>query len=312
MQIIPWTGTQIIEPGIYSNIPLSDYHKADICDGPSVSSSGLRTLFRKSPAHFYDAWPGNPDYFETPDKEEFIIGRATHHLVLGETFFARLFVGQPDEYQDQKTGEIKPWSNNSTVAKVWNAEQARLRRAILKPAMMESIRGMTRALLREPIVADGALSGEVECSIFWKDKLTGLWLKSRPDAIPTSDADFVDLKTTTSVLWPDIQNAMAKFGYHQQGALVREAAREVLGLSGATFTLIFVEKTRPHCVETVTPIDDELDRGEKQNRYALDVIARCLKSNQWPGPGGQRRDAAYIELPEWAHKQIDDKLKFGI
>lgn len=130
MQIERWAGKQITKPGIYSNIPLESYHRGDICDGPSVSSNGLRTLFRKSPAHFYDAWPGNPDHFENVDKEEFILGRAVHHLVLGEPAFAKHFVGQPDSYDDPKTGEEKAWSNLSNVCKAWNAEQARLRRAI--------------------------------------------------------------------------------------------------------------------------------------------------------------------------------------
>lgn len=176
--------------------------------------------------------------------------------------------------------------------------------------MMQAVRGMMISIRdRAPPWIKDSLGGETECSLFWKDKETGLWLKSRPDAKPISDADFVDLKTTTSVIWPDLQNTMAKFGYIQQGALIRTAAREVLGLKDATFTLIFVEKTRPYCVQAVTPKPEELDRGEQQNRYALDVIARCLKSGQWPGPGGFREDAAYIELPEWAQKQIDQKLR---
>jgi hypothetical protein len=65
-------------------------------------------------------------------------------------------------------------------------------------------------------------------------------------------------------------------------------------------------------VRVVTLKDVDLDRGEKQNRYALDAVARCIKSGHWPGPGGEREDAEHLELPEWAQKQIDDRLEYGI
>ena len=52
----------------------------------------------------------------------------------------------------------------------------------------------------------------------------------------------------------------------------------------------------------------DLDRGEKQNRYALDQFAECLKAKHWPGPGGDREDAEYVELSDYEHKRIDDKL----
>ena len=106
--------------------------------------------------------------------------------------------------------------------------------------------------------------------------------------------------------------AFMKVGYHQQGALVCEGAKRLLGIDRPTFTLVFIEKKKPWCVRVVTLKDNELARGEKQNRYALDVIARCLKSGRWPGPGGEREDAEHIELPEFAQKRIDDKLTFGV
>ena len=47
LKTIKWDGNQITTPGMYSGIPLDSYHRGDICDGASVSSSGLRknTLF---------------------------------------------------------------------------------------------------------------------------------------------------------------------------------------------------------------------------------------------------------------------------
>lgn len=332
LKTIEWDFKPIKKPGLYSRVPMELYHSAKICDGPSVSSSGLRRCFSESPAHFYNQWPGNPDCIEEDDKAHFILGRAVHHLMLGEPFFAKLFAVQPSQYPEamkgadpvaiegylprfiagHKSAKLIPWSNTAYFCKAWHAVQAKAGRAILTQAMVDQIKGIAAALSLHPIVRAGALNGMIERSIFWKDKATGLWLKSRPDSIPESSVDFVDLKKTRSVQWRDLQNAIFEYGYFQQGALMRTAAREVLGITNPTFTLVFVEDKPPHCVRVVSLKDNDLDRGERANRASLDTIARCMKAKQWPGPGGERDDAVGIELPEWAQKKIDDKIEFDI
>lgn len=312
IKTIEWNGKRISKPGLYSQIPLGVYHSQAICDGLSVSSSGLRRCFSLSPAHFYATWSGNPNRAEDEERTHHIVGRAAHHLFLGEAYFSKLFAVQPAEYPDAKTGELKKWTYGANYCKAWRDEREAEGRAILTLSDVESIKGMAESLSKHPIITQGALNGMIERSIFHKDKDTGIWIKARPDAIPTSSVDFVDLKTTTSVLWRDLQDAIFRFGYHQQGALIRDAARKVLHIDRPTFTLVFVEKNKPHCVRIVTLKDNDLDRGEKQNRAALDTIARCIKSKHWPGPGGEREDAEHIELPEYAQKSIDDKLNFGI
>lgn len=312
LNTIEWSGKPITKPGLYSKIPLSQYHGQAICDGPSVSSSGLRRLFSESPAHFYAHWSGNPDYIDEADKKHFVLGRAVHHLMLGEPFFAKLFAAQPAEYPDAKTGELKPWTYNANYCKQWRIVQEKDGKAILTQSDIASIRGMAETLSKHPIVRAGALNGMIERSLFWRDKDSGIWIKSRPDSIPTTSTDFVDLKTCQSVLWRDMQNAVYENGYNQQAALVCESARKILGIEHPTFTLIFVEKTAPYCVRVVTLKDNDLARGERQNHAAIETIARCIKSGHWPGPGGEREDAEHLELPEYAQKSIDDRLEYGV
>ena len=307
---IKWDGRQITKPGLYAGIGLDLYHSQKICDGPSVSSSGLRKLFSESPAHFYETWDGNPNRVEPKDKAHFSLGRALHHLMLGEPFFAKLFCIQPDEYESDK-GELKPWSNNAIKCKEWNAARKTEGRTILTSDHVETIKGMAKKLGSHPIVKAGALNGDIERSGFYKDKETGLWVKWRPDSIPGDSGDFVDLKTTISVKWEELARTIFDYGYHQQLALIRSGARAI-GIPFSSATLIFVEKTNPYCVRVVTIKDVDLDRGEKANRVALDAMAECLKRKHWPGPGGDREDAEHIELQEWAQKKIDDRLRYGI
>lgn len=312
IKTIEWDGRAITKPGLYSQVPLANYHAADICDGPSVSSSGLRKIFNESPAHFYSQWAGNPNRIDPGDKKAFVLGRAVHHLMLGEPFFAKLFCVRPTELPNYRTGEMRPWHGNNTECKEWLAARAKEGKAVLTEEQVAAIKGIAFELGKHPIVRAGALNGMIERSIFWKDKETGIWIKSRPDSIPGDSGDFVDLKTCQSVKWLDLMRSIADYGYAQQGGLVRAAAREVLKIPSPTFTLVFVEVTPPHCPRIVTLKDSELDRGERANRMALDAMAACLRSGNWPGPGGGREDAEPIELPEWSQRQIDDRLKYGL
>jgi PDDEXK-like domain of unknown function (DUF3799) len=312
LKSIKWSGKAITEPGMYSNIALETYHRNDICDGPSVSSSGLRELFAQSPAHFFTHWSGNPDCIEREDKKHFILGRALHHLALGEAFFSLLFDIPPATYRDKKTGAVKAWTYSASYCREWKAHREKLGKAVLQHSDYDRLHGMLHALESHSIVQAGALNGLIERSIFMRDKATGLWLKSRPDSIPDSSVDFVDIKITRSVRWYDLQRTIADYGYHQQGALICHAGREVLGIENPTFTLCFVEQEAPFCIRFVTLKDVDLDRGHRQNRMALDVIARCLASQHWPGPGGDRADAENIELSQRVQDEIDNRLQYGL
>lgn len=306
---IKWDGHQITKPGMYSAIPLDTYHDPQICDGPSISSSGLRKIIRQSPAHFYCEWPGNPERVVKPDKRNLVLGRAVHHLFLGEKFFSALFAVEPDEYPIDASGiGMKPWNNNANHCRAWQAEQAKAGRYVMKPADAEAIRGMSAELGKHTIIRDvGILNGMIERSLFWKDRATGIWLKSRPDSVPSDSGDFVDLKTTISVQWIDLMRAISDFGYHQQGALVTQAARQVLNIPNPTFTLVFVESRPPHCPRIVTIDQRDLELGDRLNRTAIDTFVRCLKSGHWPGPGGEREDAEMIGLSDHDRK-YDERL----
>jgi hypothetical protein len=59
----------------------------------------------------------------------------------------------------------------------------------------------------------------------------------------------------------------------------------------------------------------DLDRGEQQNREALRTFVRCYKQwsktrdlRAWPGPGGFRRDAEEIFMPDWYRDQVKARL----
>jgi len=300
-----WDGAPIRTPGIYHDIPLVAYHSGYVTSGPSVSSTTLRQLWNRSPKHCWASNPLNPNRIEQEDTEWFILGRATHHLVCQQINFASEFVVRPETLEGAK------WHGNRTECKRWLKQQKTAGKTVLTEEQIGHIRGMAMSLGEFPLMKQGILNGLIERSIFWQDKETGLWLKARPDAIPSDSGDFSDLKTTQSVLYHDLQTSLANYGYHQQAALVLEGARAI-GLEATTFTFVWVETRPPYCVRAQQVKDEDIQRGMRQNRVAMRIFADCLAAGAWPGPGDDRADAEYVDLPEWKRKQIDERLKYEL
>ncbi len=305
IESLRWDGAPIAVPGIYRDLPLAHYHRGDIAVGPSVSSTSLRLLFDKSPKHCFARSPLNPKRIEEEESEAFILGRATHHLICQQVNFADEFVVRPETLEGTK------WQGNRTECRNWMKARKREGKTVLTPDQVEQIKGMAVSLGAFPLIQQGILNGLIERSLLWKDKETGLWLKARPDAIPGDSGDFSDLKTTRSVRYRDLQNALAEYGYIQQAALVMEGAA-TLGIEATSFSLVWVETTNPYCVRVQQLKDEDIARGLKMNRVAIRAFAVCLASGSWPGPGDDRADAEFIDLPDWKRTQIDERIKLQL
>jgi hypothetical protein len=271
-----------------------------------VSSSLLRTGWKKSMAHFYDAWPGNPDHEQKARTRPMTLGSAAHHLLLGEAAFRTEYIQQPLTYRDKVTAVEKPWHNGAGFCKEWSEKQTKAGKTIVTQNELKIIVAMARSLALEPLVVAGCLQGEIECSMFVKDAETGLWIKGRPDVIPTQSGDYVDLKTSDEVTSISIQSSIRNYGYHMQGGLIWEAC-EQLGLPFETFLLMFIENDRPYCARAVPVDDDDLARGRMQCRVMLRRVAQCIERGVWPGPG--EGDLRPLPLSTDERERIDYRLK---
>jgi hypothetical protein len=299
-------GTKVDKPGIYA-MGIEEYH-SQCCIGPSVSSSGLRRIFDpgSSPAHFWNEWSANPDHIEIESSEAMLLGRAAHHLILEEPDFDRHFVVRPETYTDEK-GVEKPWSGNANKCKAWLKRMAESGLSVLTTAQVQKIHGMKTAILAHDH-APSLLRGHVEISFIWQDEETGLWLKSRPDAVPAYDATGADLKCVSSVSDLFISNALRDRGYVQQAALVGEAFKKLLGIDLETFAFVFVEQDRPHCVRMESVAGEDYDRGWHGNRAALRLIRKCLDTGEWPGPQNSSGDGNAFNLSQFARERFDRRL----
>lgn len=58
---------QTVEASGAYRMSMDWYHSQKVCNGPSVSSTGLRKITLQSPHAFWKTWGGNPNRY--PDKE---------------------------------------------------------------------------------------------------------------------------------------------------------------------------------------------------------------------------------------------------
>jgi hypothetical protein len=294
--MIKWNGEKIASAGMYEGIPMDAYH-GDLCVGPSISSGGLRTMWDRSPAHYFVGSYLNPDRVVL-DNPAFAFGRAAHKLLIeGRDGFADEYAVRPEEWKD--------WRGKA--AQEWRDEQLKAGLTVLTQEDLFNIAGMAKALAAHPMVKHGILDGLIERSCIWQDERTGMWLKARPDAIP-SPTDLADLKTTASVSDDDIQRSITNFGYNVQAAVAMAGVEAVTKVKPESFTLVFAEKAAPWSVRVVTLMAEDIERGASIMKWATWEFAKAVRTGIWPGPDRGVADAEFIPMSGWARKVIDERL----
>lgn len=301
MQTIDWQGKPIGLDGIYHGVPIETYHSAKACIETSISSSGLRTIFNESPAHYWDRSAYNPNRAPEERNQALNIGSAAHHLLLGETQFRSKFAVRPQQYTSYQTNESKAW-RKTVEGKGFVA---------LTLDDLEDIKRMADALFTDPVIkASGILNGDIERSIFHKEPKSGIWLKARPDTVPSTIMVPADLKTTTAVDFESLRRTIVDFRYDMQAALVRMLFRVVLDIKIEGFAFVFVTKKRPYLVQVVMLKEHDMDEAEQDVMTALQLFAQCFERKEWPGPNLTQRDTAYVEIGEWARKRATERRDY--
>src|SRR5262249_37241736 len=124
LKFTKWNKGSINKAGLYEDMRLDHYHSRDVCDGISISSSGLRRIFNESPAHYWVNSVYNKNRIVEELSREIVIGRAMHHLVLAEPYFSNIFTPAPAQVPDAKNVLVE-WSLRTSYAKEWMAARQR-------------------------------------------------------------------------------------------------------------------------------------------------------------------------------------------
>lgn len=276
----------ITAPGIY-DIPIDQYHNdPNLCDGPSISSSGLKAI-AECPAKYWAFSPYNPNRFPPRESRALDVGRAAHALVLGEPEFNRHFVISP--YDDFRTAAAKAWRDEQT-------------RTVLKAADYEMTQAMAAAQRATPAVAGAFRNGMPEKSLVIKDKETGIWLRARPDWLPDDvGTDFViEYKTAVTIEPRKLSADVYRYGYHIQAAVMMDVIAAVTGVSPLGIAHVVQEKEPPYLADLRMFSAEQIEHGRMIYRTALQMFASFLKSGDWPG---YTTTPQYFGTPAWVAKQ---------
>jgi hypothetical protein len=295
----------ISAPGAYPDIDAADYHRnPDLLPAPSLSSSGAKRLLSASPFHFWHDSPLNPDRPAESEKPHFSVGKAAHDRILLTDRWPEHYHVLPDGFAWNKTKAMP-----DAIAE---AEEARAAgKTLLRFDDAEVIDAVAAAIQRNPLAVATLTNGVAEETLAWQDQRTGVWLRARPDFRPNSilarrDVMVVsDLKfvAATHASPEGFRRAIANFGYHQSAAFYADGIKAVYGHYPTHWVHVVVEKDSPHCVALYELPAEDIERGRFANRRAIDLFARCLKEDRWPGYADE---PIPVGLPIWARIRADD------
>lgn len=250
--------------GAHPNVDNATYHQR----GLGVVSKGALDAIARSPLH-YQAWLTEPD----KDTPALAFGRAFHCAILEPERFATEYASEPD-FGDCRKKE------NKAARDAWRESN---RAAVWLPADdWEAIEHMVRAVRNHELGRLILRDGDPEVTLTWLDKATGLPCKARPDYLVRSRRMCVDVKTTDDASEEAFARTVAKYRYHVQDALYRDACAQT-GEAVEHFLFVAVEKTAPYAVNVHTLDEDAIGRGYTRARIEIELLADCVKRNEFPG-----------------------------
>jgi hypothetical protein len=291
---------EVTGPDVY-NLPAAEYHAR-----LELSSTGARKLLPPSCPALFKHWR---EKGEQPT-DAFDFGSAAHRLVLG--------VGE-------EIAEVQADNWRSPKHRDEADEHRAAGRIPLLSRDVGTVHEMAEKLREHPIAS--ALfepgSGRAEQTLIWRE--SGTWVEDVDgEAVPRAAwvpcralVDWLrhpgggrllvpDYKTCASAAPADVEKAIARYGYHIQGAFYLAGLR-ALGRAddSARFLLVMQEKTAPYLVTVIEPDDTAMRMGAIRVRQALDIYAQCTATGRWPGYAD---DVVLAELPPWETKELKGEI----
>ena len=196
------------------------------------------------------------------------IGTAAHTAALEPEKFAAEVATMPP-YVKRRSG------------KMWQAFEAEHRgKVILQRSELQAVMAMVsslRAAAGTWLDADGF----VEKSLYWKDPVTGLNLRARPDkVICLGDMVLiVDLKTTHINTAREFSFSYRKYNYGIQDIHYREAVKDWFGRD-PLFRFLVVQSGGDYCARKFQSTEKQLQLSRDIRRRALDRLAD-LYETKW-------------------------------
>src|SRR5579872_4967324 len=195
---------------------------------PAVSSSSLRMLLDRTPAHY--KWSLENPSAPSPSQR---FGTMVHEAILEPKNFLKNAVVAP---KFEGTGSRK-------AKEEWYLENHG--KLILSRDEIDEVHAILNSITKHPEAYKYLSSGRSEESGFWTDPDTGIECKYRTDFYHDKNM-LVDVKTTRSAKYQDFQHSVASYGYHIQAAMHLDGAKATTGVDFTEFTIVAIENASPY------------------------------------------------------------------
>ena len=263
--------------GVY-NISNEEYHT-----GEGISRSGIME-FKITPFHYWNAYlnPERPE--KKPPTPAMVFGTILHNYILEPGTFDDRYIVAEKVDKRTKFGI----SYHQTLH-----EEKGIREIIAKDIFLE-IKKIAEALWKNELAKALITGAQFEQSFYWTDPDSGILCKARPDIWHSNM--ICDLKSTDSASPRDFQNALYKYGFHIQAAMINQAIKHVYKKDIREFIYITVEKDFPYAHALYKLDEIALEHGIADYKNKLLQLRDCMETNTWPSYPTQ-----IITLPAYAY-----------
>lgn len=266
---------------VINGLANADYHSHN-----SISKSGL-DLIDKDPFLYWDRHL-NPDAIPERRRDAFVIGEATHTLVLEPEKENELLGVYPFGIRGQSKIEFQEENEGKTL---------------ITSSVYSKACGMRDSVMAHPLAKSYLSKPAIpEQSIFWTwSEDIPLRCRIRPDWI-RGDGVLVDLKTTKSVRAASFLKSIELFRYHVQAGFYSEGYKQAYGEYPKEFVFVAVEKIPPYHVGVFKLDIESIRLGWAQAQLDLRKAMRLFETGQWG-----MDTPTEIKVSSWQYRMYDQK-----
>ena len=278
-QLLLKNGTNVILPAIVEEDYVNHWKGEDFtnemhhADLSSTSSSSLKEI-TVSPYTYLSGLKDKQNGLKREETKPMRFGTLCHMAILEPEKFRKRFVMSPKfDLRTTKGKEGKAIFDLELPAGA----------IVMNEDEYDNLMGVIEAVLNHKEARHIFTEGVTERSGYFRDPITGILQRIRPDFMSTSsDLNmFIDFKTARDSSYRGFQSQIWALRYDLQLAMYREGIKQITGSYPQITGWIAVENTRPNEI-AIYPFDkDHLDTAMLWYRYCLDKLAECIKSKNF-------------------------------
>jgi hypothetical protein len=267
-------------------------------DRSALSSSGLKVLLKRTPAHFKANWKIGK---EEDDKECFRYGSLAHLALLEPQKFKESFVLEPVFEAPTQKGEMSTRSKEALKMKAEWYSKLEPWQLVVTEKDHENIIGSIASILRHEKVAKIIPGSKVEQSGYFRESTTGIKCRIRPDILHFGKKVLLDFKTAEDASKSIFSSKMGRLMYPISLIFYGQGVKAIEGWEPDIYGLLVTEKEDPWatCLYTLTP--QTISTAKAWFFHGMETLKRCLETGDWPAY--QKGEAEDIDLPPWEHSK---------